>query len=103
MKDFTTLFSLVVLVFVHGFVSETLWGQPERSIDSSPGKQDGRRLNRFRSGRGPESQGSSALSRKGLKVGMKMPSVKIFDDRGKPFVMGESHDGYTVLTFGCLT
>ncbi len=51
----------------------------------------------------PGSDGSATLNRAGLKVGMKIPAIKIFDDKGKELSTTALKGKYTVLTFGCLT
>lgn len=68
-------------------LSSPVWGQPERRSPRSR----------------PGTEGATTLKRAGLKVGMKMPSVKIFDDQGKEFNTSSLKGSYTVLTFGCLT
>jgi len=38
-----------------------------------------------------------------LKIGSKLPDVKLYDDAGKEFSTTSLRGNYTVLVFGCLT
>ena len=47
----------------------------------------------------PSGRGGFALP----EVGTTLPSVKAFDEQGKPFSTDTLREHYTVLVFGCLT
>lgn len=76
-------------ILLSWWAANPLFGQPERR---NPGR-----------GSRPGSDGSASLNRAGLRVGMKMPEIKVHDDQGKPLNTASLKGSYTVLTFGCLT
>lgn len=85
MKNLTCLFLGMILM---NLASQEIYSQSpsDRGARSRPG-----------------SGGSATLSRAGLKLGAAMPSINVFDDKGKQLNTGSFRGKYTVVTFGCLT
>ena len=51
----------------------------------------------------PGSPGSSSLERAGVKPGMALPDLSIFDAKGGKFRLADIKGKHTVIVFGCLT
>lgn len=94
MKRDKKLTSLAMGLLLVVLASQTAHGQPGRGTFPRPGGSGKSR---------PGSSGASTLNRSGIREGMQMPAVKVFDDQGKEFNTSSLKGSYTVLTFGCLT
>ncbi len=47
--------------------------------------------------------GSTRLAQAGLKLGMRLPDVRVYDDRGREFKLSSLKGEHVVVVFGCLT
>ena len=51
----------------------------------------------------PGGLGSARLDRSGMKIGMELPDVAVYDAKGEKFELRRLRGRHTVLVFGCLT